>query len=159
MHQPIADLAANSSTSTQPSLPLWESLMRRAMHASSDHRSAAYEHALSIALQLIDAPPPGRDEDCIAALVVSHHNLADLHAELGDANSAARQLCRAHETLCALSLSATRPAPFRHIALRHSRETHVALIRHLARYGPNPRITRTLENASLALHADNTARH
>jgi hypothetical protein len=162
MHRTTTHYVTHPATSG-PSLPQWETLMRQAVHAERNHQTslarAGYERALTVALQLFDAPPPGRTEDCLAALVVSHHNLADLLAATGDLDTAALHLCHAHEALLALHLNADRPASLRQAALRHSRETHVALIRHIARHGHHPLVTRTLDAARLALHADRSAPH
>ncbi|BBU29927.1 hypothetical protein BTHE68_36610 [Burkholderia sp. THE68] len=161
MHQQIADFVL--PTSDTPSLPLWETAMRQAVKAERDRQTAlalaGYERALSIAQRLIDAPPAGRANDCLAALVVSHHNLADLRVAQGDPNAAAPLLCRVHETLIALSLDAARPVSLRQAALHHSRETYVALIRHIARHGPHPLITCAIAGADAALHGASPARH
>ncbi|BAN25750.1 hypothetical protein [Caballeronia insecticola] len=163
MHQQIADLAPDTSHSEAPSLPLWEAAMRQAMKAERESRialaAAGYERALSVALRLIEAPPAARTDDCLAALVVSHHNLADLRVAQGDLDSAAHLLGRAHAVLVALSLAVDRPAALRQAALRHSRETYVALIRHIARHGPHPHITRAIADADAALHPGGTTRH
>ena len=58
------------------------------------------------------------------------------------------------EPLAALHLNAQRPLSLRQAALRHMRETHVALIRHLARHGHCPLVARTLEAVDLALHGE-----
>jgi hypothetical protein len=156
-------LALPAVSSADPTLPLWESLMRQAV---ADERAgqpslarAGYERALAIAHRLLDAPPPGRTDDCLAALVVSHHNLADLLIDSNDRDAAARHLCHAHDTLIALHTSIARPVSLRQAALRHSRETHMALVRHVARHGPHPLIARTLDAACVTLHADSSARH
>ncbi|GAB5095568.1 hypothetical protein [Caballeronia sp. GACF4] len=163
MHERIEFQAVDISAQDSPSLPVWEALMRQAIKAAAEQQTTAarstFEHALEIARRLIEAPPPGRGEDCIAALVVSHHNLADHYAEQGNQDAAAQLRCEAHEALLALSVSAERPVTIRQAALRHSRETHVALIRHVARHGPHSLIARTIENASLALSASGPARH
>jgi hypothetical protein len=167
MQASTGDLASNSSRSAaEPGLAQWESLMRQAVEAEREHHlalaRAGYEEALRIALQLLDAPPAGRVDDCVAALVVSHHNLADLLIALGtpeDVDAATRHLCDAHETLAALYLNAQRPLSLRQAALRQTRETHVALIRHLARHGHRPLVARTLEAVDLALHGASPARH
>ncbi|GJH19224.1 hypothetical protein CBA19CS22_21800 [Caballeronia novacaledonica] len=163
MHQQIADFAADKPVSDTPSLPLWEAAMRQAVNAERDGQTAPalgnYERALAIAQCLIDAPPAGRADDCLAALVVSHLNLADIRVAQGDPNAAAPVLCHAHEALIALSLDAARPASLRQAALRHSRETYVALIRHIARHGPHPLITRAIADADAALHGASLARH
>jgi hypothetical protein len=141
----------------------WESVTRQAntnaRETGSGSALAGYEQALSIARQLFVAPPPGRAEDCVAALVVSCHNLADLHLEHGDANLAASYLCRAHETLIALILDTDRSASLRQAALRHSRTTHLALVSHMAAHGPHPLITRVIRMGCLALNVDGPTHH
>lgn len=163
MHQQIADYAPEKPVSDTPSLSLWEAAMRQAVKAERDGQTApalgGYERALAIAQCLIDAPPAGRADDCLAAFVVSHLNLVDLRVAQGDPNAAAPVLCHAHEALIALSLDAARPASLRQAALRHSRETYVALIRHIARHGPHPLITRAIADADAALHGASPARH
>lgn len=163
MHQQIADLSSDTSVPCQSTLALWEAEMRQAVQAERNGRAAlalaGYERALSIAHRLIDAPSAGRADDCLAALVVAYHNLADLHVAQGAPDRAAPWLCRAHATLIALTQAADRPATLRQAALRHSRETYVALIRHLARHGPHPLIARAIADGDAALHPSPTARH
>jgi uncharacterized protein (DUF58 family) len=160
---------ARTATSTHPVSPgdadlsQWQTTTRRAMSVQGTlphgAAQAAYEHALAIARRLIDALPPSRAEDCVAALVVSHHNLADLYLDEGDIDAAARHLAEAHEALMALLLDAERDASLRQAALRHSRETHLALISHVARHGPHVLVTRALRTACMALNLDGPARH
>ncbi|WP_322069442.1 DUF2753 family protein [Paraburkholderia bannensis] len=162
MHQP-ATPAAGVTPARDLSLSQWEAITRQALSTARDTGPdaalAGYEQALSIARQLFVAPPPGRADDCVAALVVSCHNLADLHVEHGDTDTAATYLCRAHESLIALILDADRTASQRQAALRHSRETHLALIAHVAHYGPHPLVTRVLRMGCLALNVDGPTRH
>ncbi|MFT4066510.1 DUF2753 family protein [Paraburkholderia sp.] len=163
MHEQIATPGPVGSPSRDLSLSQWETVTRQAIAAAREAGAgpalAGYEQALSIARQLIAAPPSGRAEDCVAALVVSYHNLADLHVEQGDADTAASHLCRAHEALIALMLNADRTASLRQAALRHSRETHFALISHVARHGPHPLVTRALRMGCLAFNVDGPTRH
>ncbi|MFM0741260.1 hypothetical protein PQQ51_28825 [Paraburkholderia xenovorans] len=163
MHQHLANLASDRSPSKSPTLSLWETTTRQALagarEASAAAALAAYERALSIAHQLIEAPPAGRAEDCIAALVVSHHNLADWHIERSDPETAVCHLCDAHEALIALFLDTDRDSVVRQAALRHSRETHMALISHVARHGSHPLVTRALRKGCLALNIDSPRQH
>jgi len=164
MHQQIVNPAENESSPTiESSLPLWERVMREAVRTSqaapANVALKAYQQALEIAHRLIGQSPSGRADDCVAALVVSHHNLADLHAELGDIDSAAEHLCRAHETLITLFLDAGRGASLQQAALRHSRETHVALLNHIRAHGPHPLMTRALSAGCLALSRANPIPH
>lgn len=95
----------------------------------------------------------------MAALVVSYHNLSGLHVEHGDLDAAASHLCRAHKALIALFVNNDRDVCLRQAALHHSRETHLALITHVSRYGPHALITSALRAGCLALTVDSTTRH
>ncbi|QJE02814.1 DUF2753 family protein [Massilia forsythiae] len=159
------DIAASLSWNRSPqeiSLPRWEAVTRKAIalmrSAGAGPALADHECALAIACRLIDAPPSGRAQDCVAALVVSHHNLADLWRARGDTGGAAAHLCRAHEALLALASDDGRDACLRQAALRHLRETHLALVAHAARHGPHDRITRALRQGMLAFERG-PARH
>ena len=164
MHQQIASPAENElSPNNGASLSVWESVMREVARTSrAVPRSVAltiYQQALRIAHQLVGQPPPGRADDCVAAVVVSHLNLAGLQAEWGDLDSAAGHLCDAHETLIQLFLDGRQDTSLQHAALRHSRETHVALLNHIRAHGPHPLVTRALGAGCLALNADHPIPH
>lgn len=163
MHQYTDRRIPEGLSSTGPNLPMWETITRESLIAEREGQSvlalAGYRRALSIARQLIDAPPAGRAEDCVAALVVSCHNLADLHAAQGDLELAAEHLSRAHEALIALLLDTQREPALQQAAIRHSRETHMALIGHVSRHGPDPLITRALRAGCLAMNIDSPTRH
>lgn len=164
MHQQIVNPAENESSPDDESrVSAWENVMREAVRASRAAQSnvalKGYQQALEIADRLIDHPPSGRAGDCVAAWVVSHHNLADLHAELGDIDSAAGHLCRAHETLIRLFLDGSQDTSLQQAALRHSRETHFALLNHIRVHGPHPLLTRALSAGCLALSAANPIPH
>lgn len=163
MHQQIATPSAGGSSPADVSLSLWEAVTRQAMAITRDAGTgpalADYECALSIARQLVNAPPPGRAEDCVAALVVSHHNLADLQTDRGDIDAAASHLCQAHEALIALVVDGDRQVPVRQAALRHSRATHLALVAHVAQHGPHALITHALRVGCLAFNVGNNTRH
>ncbi|RYX98110.1 MAG: hypothetical protein EOO28_00825 [Comamonadaceae bacterium] len=153
-------LFTNVST-PPPSLAQWDRVMRHAQVAAGMSQGvlalAGSWEALSIAKQLCANPPPGRADDCVAALVVSHHNLADLQLEAGTPDLAAGQLCHAHETLLALMQDtpsgANLPTELRQAAWRHSRETHAGLLRYLAEHGPHPAISRALQAGCLVVFA------
>jgi len=98
---------------------------------------AAYRQALDLARGL----PPGT-EDAVAALVVSHHNLARLHEAAGRADEAAGHVCEAHETLCARAADAAAGHGAREAAWRHSRVTHAELLRFLQRHPGHDRASR-----------------
>jgi hypothetical protein len=163
MHQHTDRFIPDSQSVASASLPQWETITRESLIAEREGQTvlalAGYRRALSIAQQLIDTPEPGRADHCVAALVVSCHNLADLHAGQGDLDVAVEHLCHAHETLIALLLDANRDPVLQQAAVRHSRETHMALIGHVSRHGADPRITRALRAGCLALNIDSPTRH
>jgi hypothetical protein len=163
MHQHTDRFIPDSPSATSPSLPQWEAITRESLVAERAGQTvlalAGYRRAVSIARQLIDTPLPGRAEDCVAALVVSCHNLADLHAGQGDLDLAAEHLSRAHEALIALLLDSGRDPALQQAAIRHSRETHMALIAHVSRHGPDPLITQALRAGCLAMNVDSPTRH
>jgi len=148
-------IAAIASPSGEISLAHWERTMRRAIGAARLGQTvlalAVFQQALALARELLGAPPPGRADDCVAALVVSHHNLADLQAEAGSNELAAAQLGRAHEALMAIVRDPAQDGAMQRAALRHSRETHAGLLRHLAEHGDHPLITRALRAGCLAI--------
>ena len=138
----------------------WERVMRRANgEARVGHvlpALAGCHEALALAHQLMsDLSTAGTGDagDSIAALVVSRHNLADLHADAGCIDLAAAQRSRAHEELIALVLHARGDADLQLAALRHARETHAGLMHHLTEHGDHPAITRALQAGCLAFSA------
>ncbi|WP_052007190.1 hypothetical protein [Burkholderia paludis] len=163
MHPHLSRVVPDDPRPTHSDLSSWEATIREAVGAERDGRItpalAGYRRALEIAQRLIETPPPSRHDDCVAALVVSWHNLADLLASQGDVERCVEGLCDAHEALIALYLDARRDALLRRAALRHGRETHLALVRHMARHGEHPRIVRALREGSLALDVGSAVRH
>ncbi|WP_295958448.1 hypothetical protein [Rhodoferax sp.] len=137
------------------SLTQWEALVQRGTHAvQAGHPELAlfsFHQALAIAQDLLDVPPAELTDDCLAALVVSHHNLADLYAQAQLLEAAAQHLCRAHRTLLALQHS-----PAHGLAWRHSRETHTALLLHQRAWGPHPDITALLHATTTTLASPGT---
>ncbi|QGZ64916.1 hypothetical protein [Paraburkholderia acidisoli] len=169
MHARTAPYLAVSPARLSPSLAVWEAVTRGALAAERAGRAVValggYRRALALARQLIDfaplsprAPLPPA-EDRVAALVASWHNLATLLAARGDLARAAAHLCEAHEAVVALYLDTHRDATLRRAALRHSRETHLALVYHEKAHGPHPLTTRALRAGQLALDVDRARTH
>lgn len=86
---------------------------------------------------------PNADE-AVAALVISHHNLADLHLMLGQPEETAEHLCASHEQLLRAIGDAGLPDSLRESALRHSRTTYTSLLEFISEYGAYPRTDRLL---------------
>ena len=145
--------------------------LTRWQHAAQRARSAqqlgqcrmamAYQHqALGLSLQLlVHAPPAGREDDCVAAVVVSHLNVADLQAEAGELEEAAQVLCRAHTLLLNLMADARHGVALQQAAWRHSRETHAALLRYVQTHGAHPSVARALAAANAAYGVAGSRRH
>ncbi|CAN7573499.1 hypothetical protein LJR066_004030 [Acidovorax sp. LjRoot66] len=130
----------------------WERTLQRAnaaLRLDQPVMALAYQQqALVIALRIAQAPPAGREDDCIAALVVSHLNLADLQAEAGALEDCAQLRCSVHAALLGLMADGSRGTALQQAAWRHSRETHAALVRHVQAHGAHPDITAVLAAAS-----------
>ncbi|MGL4316433.1 MAG: hypothetical protein ACRCTL_07440 [Pseudomonas sp.] len=86
----------------------------------------------------------GDAESVVAAFVISHHNLADLHLQLGQPEEAAENLCASHERLLQVAANARLSPGLRGVALRHSRRTYTELLHFISEYGAYPRTERLL---------------
>ena len=99
----ISSALAWGPVPTSATLADWERLMRRAgaaLHMQQWRMALGYQRqALAVALGIAHHPPAGREDDCVAALVVSHLNLAELSQEAAAPTESARLLCQAHATL------------------------------------------------------------
>lgn len=141
------DLAPEPAT-----LAHWERTLQRAnaaLRMDQPVMALAYQQqALVTALRIAQEPPAGREDDCIAALVVSHLNLADLQAEAGAVEECAQLLCSVHATLLGLMADGSQGAALQQAAWRHSRESHAALLRHVQAHGAHPGITAVLAAAA-----------
>lgn len=84
-------------------------------------------------------------DEAVAALVIAHHNLADLHLRLNQPHESADYLCAAHERLLQASQDMRLTQPLRDAALRHSARTYTELLSFIGEYGQYPRTARLLE--------------
>lgn len=163
MHHEIDGITLRAPLRGSPRLADWEHETRQALQAQRAGRTApalaGHRRSLVLALGLIEHPVPGSADHCVAALVVSHHNLADLLLAEGDEEGAVGHLCGAHESLMGIFADTARNAELRHAALRHSRETHAALLRHATLRGAYPSIRRALRVGDLALRAGSAPAH
>lgn len=129
-------------------LPEWEGLMRGVGDAMRRGQAVLAEttclQALAIAQALLMAGDTARADDRMAAFVVTHLQLADLCRNADREHQAVAHLCTAHCTLMALLRSVTADPALQQAAFRHSRETHAALLAHLAEHGSDPAIVAAL---------------
>jgi hypothetical protein len=132
----------------------WQSVMSRGTAAARQGHVllalANFQEALGIARALL-AVSGQRSDDCVAALVVSHHNLAEVQLDAGGDDLAAAHLALAHETLMHLLCDPATDGALRQAALRHSRETHAALLLYLEAHGAHPVIARALRAGCLGM--------
>ncbi|MFF7707026.1 tol-pal system YbgF family protein [Pseudomonas sp. NPDC007930] len=101
-----------------------------------------YLQALAWAQTLFERWP--EPDEAVAACVISHLNLADLHIRLGQPEESAEYLCAIHQRLL-LAVHDLRLAPaLRQAALRHGSHTRTELLGFIREQGEFPRITRLL---------------
>ncbi|RYF79420.1 MAG: hypothetical protein EOO29_17270 [Comamonadaceae bacterium] len=135
---PFADAAA---TCGPTGLADWEALTRAACQAQAEQRLeqalAGHVRALWVVEALLDGPVlRSHPDDCLAALVVSHHSLSDLYRRRGQPRPAAEHMCAPHELL--LRLAGECMSPVQEAAWRHLRETRAALLGWQERHGLHP---------------------
>ncbi|MDB5846827.1 MAG: hypothetical protein JWP29_579 [Rhodoferax sp.] len=153
------DPSAAAPATEAPSLASWERAMQRGHQATAQgHTGVALRHtrqALDVARALLAArlvsaglsrQAPDDTDHRIAALVVSHHNLADLYHTAHLPDQAAAHVCHAHATLMALLASPDTDTPLQQAAWRHSRETHAALLLFVREKGPHPAVVTALHD-------------
>ncbi|PVZ12335.1 MULTISPECIES: DUF2753 domain-containing protein [unclassified Pseudomonas] len=95
-----------------------------------------YLHALALA-QVLFLRWPEADQ-AVAACVISHHNLADLHLRLGQPQESARYLCDIHRRLLQTAADPQLPAALRGAALQHSNRTYTELLGFIEAHGHYP---------------------
>ena len=101
-----------------------------------------YRLALRLAQTLVGDWPD--HNAALAALVVSHHNLADLHRLSNTHEDAITHVCDAHDALQRLIVDPHIDLALRQAALRHTRQTLHELLR-CARTAPlHPRVQASL---------------
>ncbi|MGV6397222.1 tetratricopeptide repeat protein [Pseudomonas caspiana] len=101
-----------------------------------------YLQALALA-QVLFGRWPNPDE-AVAACVISHHNLADLHLSLGQPEESAEYLCAIHQRLLQVVQDQRLPPSLRQAALRHSSKTYAELLSFISEHGEYPRTHRLL---------------
>ena len=80
----------------------------------------------------------------MAACVISHHNLADLHLRLNQPEESVEYLCAIHQRLLQTMQDTRLPQALREAALRQSSKTYVELLNFISDHGEYPRTHRLL---------------
>lgn len=149
---PFAPSAPGAAADVDALAP-WEALTRDALAAQAAGRLeralAAQVRALWLAEALLEGPLlDQRPDDCLAALVVSHHNLSEFYRRRGQASQAAEHLCEPHRVLQRLTEDAAHPLAVQQAARRHLRETRAHLLAWLRQHGAEPAIEAALHAAA-----------
>lgn len=140
----------------QTGLAQWRELTHRA-NAAFDRRQYAqaqrlYRQALLTAAALIAAPAlAAAPDDCLAALVVAHHNLAEAHRRRRDPTAAREHLCLPHEALSRIVADPHAPDPVRRSAIRHLGRTRLALLDWQTNHGACARTQAALRDSVAAM--------
>jgi hypothetical protein len=103
-----------------------------------------YLQALALAQVLFDRWNVA--DEAVAALVISHHNLADLHLSLGQPEESSEYLCAVHERLLKVIQHPQMASALRQAALRQSTKTYSELLGFVGQYGEYPRTQRLLNS-------------
>ncbi|WP_426113666.1 hypothetical protein [Pseudomonas sp. DSP3-2-2] len=103
-----------------------------------------YLQALALAQVLFDRWP--NPDEAVAACVISHHNLADLHLSLKQPEESAEYLCAIHQRLLHVMQDAHFTPALRKAALRHSSKTYAELLTFISEHGEYPRTHRLLSS-------------
>lgn len=101
-----------------------------------------YLQALAWAQVLFERWPD--PDEAVAACVISHHNLADLHLRLNQPEESAEYLCAIHQRLLQAAQDARLKPELRQAALRHSAKTYAELLAFIGDHGEYPRTARLL---------------
>jgi hypothetical protein len=161
-HTPVSILPVPSNTD---GLAQWRAATRQGNSAFAadrlDDATRDYLHALQLATALASGPAlTATPDDCLAALVVAHHNLADTFERRGDDAAALDHLCTAHDALMRIACDAGTRDDIRLHAIRHLTEARFALLRWQRTRGQCARTNALLRaSASVAFPPFHGARH
>ena len=132
-------------------LRTWERLMQSAAEALRRHKLAQaqrlHEQALVLSQTLYDeaaAQPGCPPDDLLAAYVTTRLTVAHLQRASGEPELAGHGLCLAHRALLVLTRDHRVAIGARQAAFRRARETHAALLAHVAEQGASPNVLHTL---------------
>ncbi len=124
----------------------WKRTIERANECfNRDELVDAREHylqALAWAQVLLERWP--HPDEAVAACVISHHNLADLHLRLNQPEESAEYLCAIHQRLLQAAQDPRLKPELRQAALRHSGKTYAELLAFIGEHGEYPRTSRLL---------------
>lgn len=87
-------------------------------------------------------------DEAVAAYVISHHNLADVHLRLKQPEESAEYLCAIHEHLLQCLIDARLTPELRQACLRHSRHSYVEILHFIRAHGDTPRMRRVLKRSA-----------
>ncbi|MGP4937126.1 hypothetical protein, partial [Pseudomonas lundensis] len=96
-------------------------------------------------------------DEAVAACVISHHNLADVHLRLNQPEESVEYLCSIHQRLLQTVQNPRLKPELREAALRQSSKTYVELLNFISEHGEYPRSDLLLKrNVTQSSHAFST---
>jgi tetratricopeptide (TPR) repeat protein len=118
----------------------WQSMMKigNQLFGAGDFYSAREQYLQALALAQVLFDRWANAEEAVAALVISHHNLADLHLRIGQPEEAAEYLCAVHEYLLQAAENPRLSAMLRDTSFRHSQRTYTELLGFISEHGQYP---------------------
>lgn len=118
----------------------WQNMMKigNQLFGAGDFYSAREQYLQALALAQVLFDRWANVDEAVAALVISHHNLADLHLRIGQPEEAAEYLCAVHEYLLEASRNRRLSDALREAALRHSQRTYTQLLGFISEHGQYP---------------------
>lgn len=163
MDMPAFENTLGAPFTPMPGIPYWTQAMQRATQAQrAGQRTQAlfhYRQAILNAqkwLLVVGSPTP---DECVQAFVSSHFCMADLQAQEGHNGGAATCLAEVHQALLAIIAQQDRSSAWHQAAVWYSRDTHGALLAHLAQHGHHPAIEQALHSGCMALCTTSTQVH
>lgn len=138
----------------------WKQTIQRAnaLFAQGQWVDAREHYLQALALAQILFERWADADEAVSALVVSHHNLADLHLRLHQPEESAEYLCAVHQYLLTATGRTGLPQALRDAALRHSNRTYTELLGFTAVHGQYPRASSLLAGA-MGLQSRHTGAH
>jgi hypothetical protein len=156
MQRSTANRATTPRSETRDLLARWRQLTRQANVAFDRSEFADAQRGYWQALKLADDLIGGSGlkiapDDCLVALVVTHHNLAEAYRRHHDIDRAREHLCLAHQALGRIACDPDTSSETRCCAMRHANRTRLALLDWQTANGHCPHVDAVLRDCTRQL--------
>ena len=122
--------------------------LANALFSRGDYIDAREQYLQALALSQVLFERWYDADEAVAAYVISHHNLADVHLRLEQPEESAEYLCAIHEYLLLCLVDVRLKPELRQACLRHSRHSYIELLHFTTAHGETPRIRRLLKRST-----------